>query len=719
MSEKEGVMQLKYRHTSLLISLYVLLGLVCPAIVIFKVSSVFKDQVINDEKTAFEKGIDVIDERLSSFHYGLQSYAGIYMVSGFQPSREDLEKYARSRDYFRKLKSLLGYGFIRKVPGSEADEYIRERRKLRSDFKFKFINALESNDYYVVEHMEPLNPNLNAIGLVLSSEDIRYKTLRLALESGKATISPKLTMLSIVSGHRFPGYLYVNPVFRSGEIFSSTKDRYENLVGWTFTVIDNNQLREYLKTVFHNDMHLEIFDQNDESLINTHPDHIVANDSDHTFRKSVMVGQRKWTFQGSSVNSSYVRFIHQISMLIFFLVSSIMTYFFFKFYLVLEEKKTSDIRNIELEKWRAAILDSASFAIITVSPQSDIVSFNRAAEKMLGYKAEDVINKLSPAVFHDPDEVVEYHKELEEEAEQKIEFGIKTLTYRCSQQEFFAREWTFITATKERIPVRLLLSALRNTEGEIIGYLGIAEDLTEIHAMKKSMINNAKMSALGEMAGSVAHEINNPLAIIMASIKMMNKVIASKKSAEEKFAMMSEVADEVEKTTVRIAKIVTGLRSFARESSHDPMVQVDIDQVISDTVSLCQEKFKQKDIDLIYEKENPELVTCRPVQLSQVLMNLLGNAADAIENLEEKWIKIQVIKCNGSLQLLVTDSGSGIPEHYLKSMFNPFFTTKPAGKGTGLGLSISKGIMESHKGTLEYRLNENHTQFVLTLPKAA
>jgi C4-dicarboxylate-specific signal transduction histidine kinase len=106
------------------------------------------------------------------------------------------------------------------------------------------------------------------------------------------------------------------------------------------------------------------------------------------------------------------------------------------------------------------------------------------------------------------------------------------------------------------------------------------------------------------------------------------------------------------------------------------------------------------------------------VQLSQVLLNLLNNARDAIEQLPEKWVRIEVAEKEGQAMISVTDSGSGIDAQTQRKLFQPFFTTKRVGKGTGLGLSVSARIMKSHQGELRYDPGSPHTRFVMSMPRA-
>lgn len=227
------------------------------------------------------------------------------------------------------------------------------------------------------------------------------------------------------------------------------------------------------------------------------------------------------------------------------------------------------------------------------------------------------------------------------------------------------------------------------------------------------LMNSAKMSALGEMAGGVAHEINTPLATILL---IADQQLERTPEDLMDFESTQGAFNTVVKAAQHISKIVQGLRFFSRDSSVDPFVNTDLAKVVDDTILLCAERFKTHGLQLEVEKSSV-LVSCRPVQIAQVLLNLLNNSFHAVQTQPEKWIRVSVKDKNETVEISVTDSGSGISPEARSKIFQPFFTTKGVGEGTGLGLSISKGIVESHKGTLTLEEKSPHTCFLLRIPK--
>lgn len=275
-------------------------------------------------------------------------------------------------------------------------------------------------------------------------------------------------------------------------------------------------------------------------------------------------------------------------------------------------------------------------------------------------------------------------------------------------------EEVFPTKTRGPINVRMRKVPLVVGSSEKSHYLlVICDDLTEQKKSHAIALQSTKMASLGEMAGGIAHEINNPLAIIQGKA---SQIIDQIESGAVDLERIKDSSAKIDAMTVRIAKIIKGLRSFSRNAENDPMERAKFSQVLEDSLELCKQKFKSKAVELRVKNEVDAVLECRPTQISQVLVNLLSNALDAIESLPEKWVSIESSVVDRRIQVTVTDSGKGIPPAVIDKIMQPFFTTKEVGKGTGLGLSISKGIIEDHKGRFYYDASSPNTRFVIELP---
>ncbi len=235
----------------------------------------------------------------------------------------------------------------------------------------------------------------------------------------------------------------------------------------------------------------------------------------------------------------------------------------------------------------------------------------------------------------------------------------------------------------------------------------------ELENERAKFIQAAKMSTLGEMAGGVAHEINNPLTTI--SLGIDNVIQEIQINGDPRIVV--EQLSQLQATVFRIANIIKALRTFSRDAQADPLHQVPLKKIVEDTLRLCRSKFEACGVRLeVIPFDETLKVEIQETQISQVLLSLLSNSFDAVQSSSEKWIRIEVRKISQMLELAVVDSGPGIPAHVREKMFQPFFTTKDIGKGSGLGLSVAKGVIEGHGGSILYDSNSVHTRFVICLP---
>ena len=228
-----------------------------------------------------------------------------------------------------------------------------------------------------------------------------------------------------------------------------------------------------------------------------------------------------------------------------------------------------------------------------------------------------------------------------------------------------------------------------------------------------SLANASRLAALGEMAAGVAHEVNNPLSIIMGRIEIINRNLEAGIMSSER---LKGDFEKVFLASQRIAKIVGALRSFSRDGKGDEFHKESLVKIVEETVSLCQEKFHYNGVGFSILNIPNVYVRCRATQISQVLLNLLNNAFDATTGLSHRLIQLSFEPGETSVSIRVSDSGHGVPDEIKSKIMQPFFTTKGVGQGTGLGLSISKGIIDEHGGELVLESSAQGAVFRFTLP---
>ncbi len=251
--------------------------------------------------------------------------------------------------------------------------------------------------------------------------------------------------------------------------------------------------------------------------------------------------------------------------------------------------------------------------------------------------------------------------------------------------------------------------------------LCLAEDITErvrnetlIMEQRFKMENAARLATLGAMAGGIAHEIKNPLAVISAGAQHLHEYFSLHEPLEQQYP---RIAASIVRNVDRMDDIVRALQSISREAAADPFRSASVRRIVDDAVELCHYRFKKGNIALNLGEICDAELQCRPSQLSQVLLNLLNNAYDAVENLPEKWVNLTAKAEADAVVFAVMDSGSGIPPDHCNLVFTPFFTTKKEGRGIGLGLSISRDIVEAHHGAIEVDSSCPNTCLLVRIPK--
>lgn len=268
-----------------------------------------------------------------------------------------------------------------------------------------------------------------------------------------------------------------------------------------------------------------------------------------------------------------------------------------------------------------------------------------------------------------------------------------------------------------------------------------------IYDQKQKSFYAAKMLSLGEMAGGMAHEINNPLMILSGlnhkvktlakkilpvpnsyeqnvhsiikedSQNTQGKLSVEKNESSKIIIDIVSATEEIGRNIQRIAKIITSLREFSKIETDETYKEILLNAMIEMTVSLINSRYQESNIKLSYElSPSKVMVLGTESKISQVLFQLLLNSLEAVQSLPEKWVHIKVTVDAGSAFVDIIDSGKGIPTDLQEKIMQPFFTTKEVGKGTGLGLSTSIGMMESMNGKLELISEAKNTNFRLTFP---
>jgi PAS domain S-box-containing protein len=356
----------------------------------------------------------------------------------------------------------------------------------------------------------------------------------------------------------------------------------------------------------------------------------------------------------------------------------------------------------------ASIIDSSEDAILSKDLNGIITSWNRGAERIYGYTAEEIVGKnislLTPA--DRPDEISEILK--------KIARGESTEHYESVR----------VTKEGRLLNVSISVSPLHDAAGKIVGASAIARDITSQKRAEGQLRQAQKMEAIGRLAGGVAHDFNNVLAIINACREFLRDRIDSTADA-------SLYVDNIKKATERGALLTKQLLAFSRTSAVQPRI-LDLNERLKDITKLLR-PLMGDDVEILVASKSPTaIVEADPGQLDQIVVNLAVNARDAMPRggkfiLETGAVRFdeafadqrQTMPAGKYVQLTASDTGIGMDEATISRIFEPFFTTKEVGKGTGLGLATVYGIVKQSGGhILVYSEPGQGTTFKIYLPNA-
>lgn len=329
----------------------------------------------------------------------------------------------------------------------------------------------------------------------------------------------------------------------------------------------------------------------------------------------------------------------------------------------------------ESEERYRRLFSGATDAIFTLDRHGSITSFNDAAERLWSVRAREVVGaRWDQALpFETPAMVAE-------------QIARAMAGESCAFEAWLRRH------DAERGVVAMSISPLVE-EGRTTAVLGIVRDVSDQRRVQSQLLQAEKMSAIGQLVGGMAHEINNPLASILVNMELL--------LSEAKDPSQLETLNAIKTETDRAAQIVRNLLTYVRGQGSARAV-IDLRDAVRGALALRRNQLLNHQIQVdVQLPQEPVLISGNKVNLQQVLMNLLVNAEHAIRSNRGKgflWVRLTIIEGLGVIT--VDDDGPGIPPELLSRVFDPFYTTKPEGEGTGLGLSVSAGIVADHHGRI-------------------
>ncbi len=412
----------------------------------------------------------------------------------------------------------------------------------------------------------------------------------------------------------------------------------------------------------------------------------------------------------------------------------------------------------QLAERSRSIVETANDAFITIDSKGDILDINHNAEVLFGWPRSELIGKslantIVPHQFRDAHRAGML-KFMQTGAGPVLNKRIEISALHRTKGEFPIE----LTIWPVRQGPSVIFSAFihdisdrKAAEAQLKGALDQARVANEeLKRTQTQLIQADRLSAIGQLAAGIAHEINNPIGFVNSNLSTLGKygtALASYREAVQKLldgiragAAAGEVlrlADEVtalgERLKVdyiftdiapliqesqsgldRVKKIIIDLKTFVRADSKEGMDLADLNQILESAVGIVWNELKYK-AEIVKELQPLPKINCNPQQIGQVFINMLVNAAQAIP--ERGTITVRTRATQDAVEVEIEDTGEGIPAHVIDHIFDPFFTTKEVGKGTGLGLGISYDIVKKHNGRIEVSTQVGQgTKFTVFLP---
>jgi signal transduction histidine kinase len=362
-----------------------------------------------------------------------------------------------------------------------------------------------------------------------------------------------------------------------------------------------------------------------------------------------------------------------------------------------------------------AILNSANFSSIATDAYGVIQIFNIGAERMLGYTAAEVINRVTPADLSDKLELIARAAALSVEFDTPITPGFEALVFKASRGIEDIYELTYSRKDASRFPAVVSVTALRDAQDAIIGYLLIGTDNSARKQAEEALLRSELLASAGRMAASIAHEINNPLEAMMNTLYLVRTLPDLPSPAR----LYLDIADG---ELMRIAHITRQTLGFYREFS--AATSNSAGDLVESVVDLLKSKIRASGASVEQQCEHPLHILGIAGELRQILANLLANSLDAASHDCRIVIRasnsLDPVTGKSRIRISVSDHGHGITAATAKQMFDPFFTTKGT-VGTGLGLWVCKQLVDKNGGSIRVRSTtegpKHGTTFSITLPR--
>ncbi len=665
-------------------------------------------------------------------------------------THKTIKSFSDAQNYPVGYRGARGFGLIKPVTVEEEKSFVTLAMQDRPDKKFQ-INSLSQHKStrFIIQYIFPEDINYKAIGLDIGSESNRRNTAEKAALNNQISLTAPITLVQ-ASGKTEHGFLLLQPLYLGDKHPKSLHDIVDTVYGWTYAPLLIDEILESVTQVGKDKLTIEDVQQKTMFFEN----YIEAAVNTETFSKSVNIFGRTWQIK-LFASEQFLKNLNlpnpYVGLATGLFLTLIILLLYFLLHLTLLRKAQQAQHQIDIAKAREnklnitnsilsdevlkksselehanilndSILESAAYPIIATDVSGVIKHFNPAAEKLLGYRADEIINNNSPAIFHLEEEIVVQAQRLTEELGETIEPGFNVFVIKAIKQGLDINQWTYVTKSGEHIQVRLSVTALTAVNGEPLGFLGIAYDLTDI-LKHENELNKAKENAelasqaKSDFLANMSHEIRTPLNGVFGTVQLLK----DKELDQESRTLINTAYN----STKALITIINDILDFSKIEAGKLTLENQAFKLstLVDQLNLELSLFiKDKKISLNFENTVEEDYWLGDiVRIRQILVNLISNSIKFTDNGNVS-LNIKQHPDQG-LIFTIVDEGIGIKEDQIKRLFSRFeqadtSTTRKFG-GTGLGLAITKRLVHLMSGTIDVTSElSKGTTVIVSLPLA-
>ncbi|MEO7578525.1 MAG: CHASE domain-containing protein, partial [Massilia sp.] len=682
-----------------------------------------------------------IVDRMDNYEQAMRSARGLFAAS-HSVERGEWRDYVAAVGIARHFPGIQGIGYVRLTPPGERAA-LEQQIRAEGYPDFRIWPPNQGADSAPIIYLEPfVGTNQRVFGYDLMSEPTRLKAIERARSSGLPAITGKLTLLQESGRDPQAGFLMFVPLYRHGLPVATAAERGAALQGLIYGPFRMNDLMDGILGRASDNVSLEVFDGTSmapeermyaralrsvgEQLAypNAFSDQLVLN-----------LQQHQWSIRVTSL-AAFENSIDRQKSQIVLVAGTIISLLFFgivrtlgarqEYAAALADEMRDALRQSE-RKFESLVDSAVDFSIIATDLDGVIRVFSAGAERMLGYRAEDVLGRQTMLPLHAPEELAARGRELSAQLGVTVA-GLDVLVALPRQGLVDRREWTYLARDGQRIPVSLVVTSIYDGDGNIGGFLGVAHNVSRQHFLQDSLVRardqaEAASHAKSEFLANMSHEIRTPMNAVLGVTHLLGKTAldAGQRAYLEMIRSSGEALLGILNDVLDFSKIEAGRMELSP-------VTFDLDEMLASLSTIMTVAAGDKPIDLALGAQAaiPRKLVGDALRLQQILTNLVSNAVKFTEAGEVSLL-VEEASREGErlvLRFVISDTGIGMDDEQQTRVFSAFTQadssmTRRFG-GTGLGLAISRDLAVLMEGDIAVQSKAGEgSRFRVTVPLRA